>query len=195
MVNITKTAIISDNSASINLLKKVFDDTTYTIIFESTILNQPLSTSWMIEPDLIIVAMSTTDVGILGQMKLIYEQYPIPIVVFTQHDIDEGIEFAVEAGVNAYIVDGLKENRVLPILKTARLRFEKQQAAQEEIKSLKNTLAERKVIDKAKGLLMEQRQCSEDEAYKLLRTTAMQQNQRMAVLAKNIIDTALLLQK
>jgi response regulator NasT len=191
----TKTVIISDNHESIKLLKKVFDDTDYTIIFESTILNQNLSASWMIEPDLIIAAMDTTDVGVLAQMKTVYEQYPIPMVVFTQNDIDEGIEFAVGAGVNAYIVDGLKESRILPILKTARLRFEKHQQAQEEIQTLKTTMAERKIIDKAKGLLMDQRQCSEDEAYKLLRTTAMQQNQRMAVLAKNIIDAALLLQK
>lgn len=187
------TIVISDTPQATKLLKSVLAPSDYKVVFESNDLTQQLKASWMIEPDLIIVAMDKTDFTILGQLKTIYEQFPLPMVVFTQDDIDEGIEFAVEAGVNAYIVDGLKKNRVIPILKTACARFSKQQEAQKQIEQLRTSLADRKIIDRAKGLVMEQRNCSEDEAYKLLRTSAMKQNLRMAVLSKNIIDAATLL--
>ncbi|MDF1589468.1 MAG: ANTAR domain-containing protein [Gammaproteobacteria bacterium] len=188
------TIVISDTPQATKLLKSVLAPTDYKVIFESNDLTQQLKASWMIEPDLIIVAMEKTDFTLLGQLKTIYEQFPLPMVVFTQDDIDEGIEFAVEAGVNAYIVDGLRKNRVIPILKTACARFAKQQEVQKQIEQLRTSLADRKIIDRAKGLIMEQRNCSEDEAYKLLRTSAMKQNLRMAVLSKNIIDAATLLQ-
>lgn len=187
------TIVISDTPQATKLFKSVLAQTDYKIIFESNDLTQQLKASWMIEPELIIVAMEKTELTILDQLKTIYEQYPLPMVVFTQDDIDEGIELAVEAGVNAYIVDGLKKNRIIPILKTACARFAKQQEAQKQIEQLRTSLADRKIIDRAKGLLMEQRNCSEDEAYKLLRTSAMKQNMRMAVLSKNIIDAATLL--
>ncbi len=193
MATSINTIVISDTPQATKLLKAVLAATDYKVIFESNDLTQQLKASWMIEPDLIIVAMEKTDFTILGQLKTIYEQFPLPMVVFTQDDIDEGIESAVEAGVNAYIVDGLKKNRVIPILKTACARFAKQQEAQKQIEQLRTSLADRKIIDRAKGLVMEQRNCSEDEAYKLLRTSAMKQNLRMAVLSKNIIDAATLL--
>jgi response regulator NasT len=193
MPTTTNTIVISDTPQATKLLKTVLAPTDYKVIFESNDLTQQLKATWMIEPDLIIVAMEKTDFTILGQLKTIYQQYPLPMVVFTQDDIDEGIECAVEAGVNAYIVDGLKKNRVLPILKTACARFQKQQEAEKQIEKLRTSLADRKVIDRAKGLVMEQRNCSEDEAYKLLRTSAMKQNLRMAVLAQNILDAASLL--
>lgn len=187
------TIVISDTPQATKLFKSVLAQTEYKVIFESNDLSQQLTASWLIEPELIIVAMEKTDLTILDQLKTIFEQYPLPMVVFTQDDIDEGIELAVEAGVNAYIVDGLKQNRIVPILKTACARFAKQQEAQKQIEQLRTSLADRKIIDRAKGLIMEQRNCSEDEAYKLLRTSAMKQNLRMAKLSQNIIDAALIL--
>jgi response regulator NasT len=187
------TIVISDTPQATTLIKSVLTQTDYKVIYESNDLSQQLTASWLIEPDLIIVAMDKTDLTVLGQLKTIFENYPLPMVVFTQDDLDEGIELAVEAGVNAYIVDGLKKNRIIPILKTACARFAKQQETQKQIEQLRTSLADRKIIDRAKGLIMEQRNCSEDEAYKLLRTSAMKQNLRMAKLSQNIIDAALIL--
>jgi response regulator NasT len=187
------TIVITDSPQATTLIKSVLTQTDYKVIYESNDLSQQLTASWLIEPDLMIVAMDKTDLTVLAQLKTIFENYPLPMVVFTQDDIDEGIELAVEAGVNAYIVDGLKKNRIIPILKTACARFAKQQETQKQIEQLRTSLADRKIIDRAKGLIMEQRNCSEDEAYKLLRTSAMKQNLRMAKLSQNIIDAALIL--
>ena len=187
------TIIISDDTKSSLLLKLVLPESDYKIIFEGSLLQQLLTTPDLVKPELIIVVLESTDLAILGQLKMIYEQFPMPIVIFTNDDRDEAIEHAINVGVSAYIVDGLSKNRIVPIVRTACLRFEQHQKIQKELYELKTSLADRKIIDRAKGLVMQQRQCTEDEAYKLLRTAAMKQNLRLSVLAQNIINTADLL--
>jgi len=187
------TIIISDDTKSSLLLKLVLPESDYKIIFEGSLLQQLLTTPDLVKPELIIVVLESTDLAILGQLKIINEQFPMPIVIFTNDDRDEAIEHAIDVGVSAYIVDGLSKNRIVPIVRTACLRFEQHQKIQKELYELKTSLADRKIIDRAKGLVMQQRQCTEDEAYKLLRTAAMKQNLRLSVLAQNIINTADLL--
>jgi len=156
-------------------------------------LGEQISGTWMIEPDLLIVVNSKLDDGILAQLKTVINQYPLPIVVFTNVEIDDAIDQAIEAGISSYIVDGLDENRIISILKTAYVRFTHQQKLLKQLDYLKTNLADRKIIDRAKGLVMQQRQCSEDDAYKLLRTSAMKQNMRLAALSKTIVEAAVLL--
>jgi response regulator NasT len=145
------------------------------------------------DPQLIVINIDKPDSSLIQQLRVINQQYPLPIVIFTQDSRDDAIEHAIQAGVSAYVVDGLNENRILPILRTAQMRFKQNQSVQAELNNLRTTLADRKVIDRAKGMIMAQRACTEDEAYKLLRTTAMNQNIRLAALAQNIIDAAQLL--
>jgi len=130
---------------------------------------------------------------LISQLKLISEQYPLPIVIFTDADGSDAIEQVISAGVSAYIVDGLSEQRLLPVLRTALARFELNQSMQKELTQLRTSLADRKTIDRAKGIIMDQRQCSEEQAYKLLRSRAMNQNIKLAVLAKTVIKAAAIL--
>lgn len=192
--SIINTIVISEQPEVTLKLKQALDDSQYKIIFEGSTLQQLLSLKWTVEPELIIALMNTSDSQVLGKFKVINEQFPLPIVIFTHDDRDDAIEQAIEAGVSAYIVDGFREDRVQPILRTAIVRFRQYQDMQKHIKELKTSLADRKIIDRAKGLIMEQRHCSEDEAYRLLRTSAMNQNMRLAQLAQNILATASLLE-
>ena len=192
-MSVINTIIISDDTKSSLLLKLVLPESDYKIIFEGTLLQQLLASPDLVNPELIIVVLESTDLAILGQLKIIHEQFPMPIVIFTDDDRDEAIEHAIDVGVSAYIVDGLSKNRIVPIVRTACLRFKQHQKIQKELYELKTSLADRKIIDRAKGLIMQQRQCTEDEAYKLLRTAAMKQSLRLSVLAQNIINTAELL--
>jgi len=187
------TIIISDDSQSSLLLKQELPESDYKIIFEGSLLQQLLATPDLAKPELIIVVLESSDLAILGQLKIIHEQFPMPIVIFTNDDRDEAIEHAIDVGVSAYIVDGLSKHRIVPIVRTACARFKQHQKIQQELYELKTTLADRKIIDRAKGLVMQQRQCTENEAYKLLRTAAMKQNLRLSVLAQNIINAADLL--
>jgi response regulator NasT len=193
-VSTINTIVISEQPEVTAKLNTALAETDYKIIFEGSTLHELLSLNWQVEPELIIAVLNTSDSQVLSKFKVINEQFPLPIVIFTHDDRDDAIEQAIQAGVSAYIVDGFREDRVLPILRTAIARFRQYQSMQKHIKELKTSLADRKVIDKAKGLIMEQRHCSEDEAYRLLRTSAMNQNMRLAQLAQNILATASLLE-
>ena len=98
-----------------------------------------------------------------------------------------------EAGIAAYIVDGLNERRLNPILELAVARFRQVRGLQDELDKTRQSLQERKVVDRAKGILMKKRGMSEDTAYKAIRSMAMEQNQRMVDVANNLISAARLL--
>ena len=115
------------------------------------------------------------------------------IIMFTDESDSAQIQAAIQAGVTAYIVAGMRSERIRPILEVALARFEQDRALREELRDAQSRLAERKVIEKAKGLLMAQRGCSEEEAYRGLRKLAMDRNLRLADIAQQVIDVAKLL--
>lgn len=127
------------------------------------------------------------------QLKLlshISEQALMPVAVFADTADDSAVEQSVEAGISALIIGGIEHTRMLSILKLAEARFKKAQSMKQEINDLKKALADRKVIDRAKGMVMEQQRCSENEAYALMRTTAMNKNMKLATLAQQILTTS-----
>jgi response regulator NasT len=113
--------------------------------------------------------------------------------MFVDRSDHASIEAAVEAGVSAYVVDGLKRERVKPILDMAISRFNAFSRLTRELEEAKSELENRKVIERAKGILMKSRGLSEADAYGLLRKTAMSQNRRIAEIAQSLITAAGLL--
>jgi response regulator NasT len=142
------------------------------------------------QPDVIIIDMDSPGRDILEHMHSITREQPKPIVMFSDDSSSETINEALRAGVSAYIVDGLNPKRVKPIVDVALARFKEFQALRNELEKTKTTLAERKVVDKAKGILMQQRRFTEEEAYKALRKMAMDKNKRIAEIAENIIEVS-----
>lgn len=126
----------------------------------------------------------------LQLLSHISEQALMPVAVFTDTANDSAVEQSVEAGISALIIGGIEHTRMLSILKLAEARFKKAQQMKQEIHELKTALADRKVIDRAKGLVMDQRRCSENEAYAMMRTTAMNKNIKLATLAQEILTSA-----
>jgi response regulator NasT len=110
-----------------------------------------------------------------------------PVAMFVDRSDVGSIEAAIDAGVSAYVVDGLKKERIKPILDTAISRFNVFDRLRRELEEAKGKLAERRSIDRAKGILMRTRGMSEDAAYTLLRRTAMNQGRRMAEIAESLI--------
>ena len=110
--------------------------------------------------------------------------------MFADQGDDEMARQAVRAGVSAYVVDGLQDHRVRPILETAVERFKQFQNLRNELEKTKTTLAERKLVDRAKGLVMQQRGCDEQEAYHSLRKLAMKSNKRLVDIAEAMIAAA-----
>jgi response regulator NasT len=146
-----------------------------------------------LEPDLIIVDMESPSRDTLEDMRRITAEHPRPIVMFVDQSDDRAIAEAMRAGVSAYVIDGLNPRRVKPILDVAVARFTEYQKLRAELEQTRMDLADRKVIERAKGILMETRALSEDDAYKLMRKLAMDQGQRVVDIARMVLGMAQLL--
>jgi response regulator NasT len=147
-----------------------------------------------VSPDVIIIDIDSPDRDTLEHMRTISRERPRPVVMFTNDDNASIIRSAVRAGVSAYVVDGLHASRVLPVLEVAIARFEEFQAMRDELEQTKSTLAERKLVEKAKGILMRQTRMDEEAAYKAMRKMAMDRNIKIVDLARTLIAAAELLE-
>jgi len=146
-----------------------------------------------IKPDVIIIDTDSPDRDTIENLCVISRDEPRPVVMFTHDDDSTKIREAVRAGVSAYVVDGLALERVKPIIDVAIARFEQFQALRLELAQNEEKLAERKVVERAKGILMKGRNLSEDEAYRALRQQAMDNNTRLGDVARQVIALAGLL--
>lgn len=145
-------------------------------------------------PNVIIVSLYQPDVPTLEHLASLNATNPTPIVVFAKHGAPDVIEAAVKAGISAYVVDGFDSDRLPSIVQVATARFGERQGLLKELDKTKNQLAERKLIEKAKGILMEQKQLTEAQAHQQLRKMAMNKGETLAVVANQIIEVVQLLQ-
>lgn len=138
-------------------------------------------------PDLIIIDTQAPDRDTLEHLCVVSAQQPRPIVMFSGDRDSDTIRAAVRAGVSAYVVDGLAADRIQPVIDAAVARFEQLQSLRDELLSAQVRLDERKRIEKAKGLIMERKRVSEDDAFRLMRKLSMDRNQRLAEVADEVI--------
>lgn len=143
--------------------------------------------------DVVIVDIDSPDRDTLEDMRRVTMEQHRPVVMFAQDGKPETIKAAIEAGVAAYVVDGLKPDRVRPVVDVAIARFAQFQELRGQLDKARATLAERKLIEKAKGILMKRRKVDENEAYGLMRRMAMDQKSRLIDVANKIIEAAELL--
>jgi response regulator NasT len=146
-----------------------------------------------LNPDVIVIDLENPNRDMLESFFQISRAVQRPIAMFVDKSDEASIEAAVEAGVSAYIVDGLKQERVRPILKMAISRFNAFSRLSRELEETRGELENRKIIDRAKGVLMRSRGLSEEAAYALLRKTAMNQNRKIVEIAQSLVTAASLL--
>lgn len=146
-----------------------------------------------IAPDVVIIDLENPNRDVLEHFFALSRTIKRPIAMFVDKSDPVEIEAAVDAGVSAYVVDGLRKDRIKPILDMAIVRFRAFSRLQGELEAARSELQGRKVIDKAKGILMTSRGLSEDAAYTLLRTTAMNQNRKIVEIAQAVVTAAELL--
>jgi two-component system, response regulator / RNA-binding antiterminator len=146
-----------------------------------------------INPDVIVIDLENPNRDMLESMFQLSRAVKRPIAMFVDRSDQDAIERAVDAGVSAYVVDGLKQERVKPILDMAISRFNAFARLARELEEARSELEGRKVIERAKGILMKSRGLSEEEAYALLRKTAMNQNRKIAEIAQSLVTAADLL--
>jgi response regulator NasT len=161
-----------------------------------TIINEVFGAARTIEtlkPDVIVIDLQNPNRDMLESMFQLSRSVRRPIAMFVDRSDQTAIERAVDAGVSAYVVDGLRQERVKPILDMAISRFNAFSRMQRELEEAKSELEGRKLVDRAKAILMKSRGMSEDDAYKLLRKTAMNQNRKIGEIAQSLITAASLL--
>lgn len=143
-----------------------------------------------IDPDVIVIDLGNPDRDALESLFHVSRAAARPVAMFVDRSDSAMIEAAVDAGVSAYVVDGLRKERVKPILDMAISRFNAFSRLRDELDKTRQALEERKVIDRAKGILMKRRKLSEEEAYALLRRSAMNENRRIAEVAESVVIAA-----
>ena len=146
-----------------------------------------------LQADLVIVDAESDARDALEHVVMATRDERRPIVMFTSDEDTSHVHEAVAAGVPAYIVDGLAPERIRPILTGAIARFRHQEALLAELDNARGELQERKLIERAKGLLMQRQGLSEPEAYAKLRKAAMNKSVKLADIAQQMIDMAELL--
>lgn len=141
-----------------------------------------------LQPDLIIIDAESDARDVLEHIVIASRDERRPIVLFTEDDTTSSMDAAMAAGVSAYIVAGLQSERIKPVLNVAMARFRQEQKLLAELDETRHKLAERKVIDRAKGLLMARQNLSEEQAYQKLRSMAMNKNLKLAEIAQRLLD-------
>jgi len=180
--------LIDDLTGRSAILEQALSDAGHEIIARvSSTLDLPQQVQ-SLQPDVVIIDLDSPDRDTLENMAMVTRDNPRPIILFSAQDDSDTIQKAVRAGVSAYIVDGLSAKRVRPIIDVAIARFREFQAMRDELEHTRDKLSVRKLVERAKGLLMKQRGFDEEEAYSALRKLAMERNQRLVQVAQNVID-------
>ena len=141
-----------------------------------------------LQPDMIIIDAQSDARDVLEHIVIASGDERRPIVLFTDDDTTRSMDAAMAAGVSAYVVAGLQSERIKPVLDVALARFRQEQKLLAELDATRHQLAERKVIDRAKGILMTSQRLTEDQAYQKLRSMAMNKNMKLADIAQRILD-------
>jgi response regulator NasT len=144
-------------------------------------------------PDVIVIDLGNPNRDMLENMFQLSRAVRRPVAMFVDRSDLASIEAAVAAGVSAYVVDGLRQERVKPVLDIAVSRFNAYSRLQRELDEARGELEGRKLIERAKGILMKSRHLSEEAAYALLRKTAMNENRKIADIAQSLVTAAGLL--
>ncbi|MBO6896670.1 MAG: ANTAR domain-containing protein [Shimia sp.] len=146
-----------------------------------------------LNPDLVLVDVANPSRDAIDALTLASSPLERPVAMFVDRSDDGLTKAAIEAGVSAYVVDGMHPDRIKPVLDAAIARFHMFSRMRSELAATKRALEERKIIDRAKGILMRARNMSEDEAYALIRKTAMGQNKKIADVAQALVTASELL--
>lgn len=141
-----------------------------------------------LQPDIILIESEAPSRDTLEHLALVNEHMPRPVIMFTLDGAGDMIRDAVRAGVSAYVVDGLDAKRIKPVIEVARARFEEHQALRQALSDSNRKLSDRKLVDRAKGVLMKARGLDEDGAYHALRKIAMERGKPMAAVAQDVLD-------
>lgn len=187
--------LIDDNPARAEIVESGLRDAGYVLLARLDGTYDLATRVSVLQPDVIVISIDSPGRDAIEDLRRTTEQQPRPIALFADRSDPATIAAGMEAGVSAYVVKGLTQDRVQPVVDVAVAHFNRYHSMREELERARLSLVERKTVDRAKGLLMEQKGLSEDAAYKLLRKLAMDQNKRIGDVAHDLATYARVLKK
>ena len=143
-----------------------------------------------LDPDLVLIDLANPSRDALEQVSVASEAHSRPVAMIVDRSVDEMSHAAVAAGLSAYVVGELQPDRIKPVLQTAIARFQMMSQMRNELEAAKQALADRKTVDRAKGMIMRAKGVGEEEAYALLRKTAMSQNRKVSEVAHALLTAS-----
>jgi response regulator NasT len=185
-----KIVIVDESPVRAAILKDGLSEAGITQVLHIEATTNLLARIYEIDPDVILIDLADPSRDMLEQMFQVSRIVKRPIAMFVDQSDSASIQASVDAGVSAYIVDGLKKERMKHILDLCISRFNAFSKLQDELSRAKSALDDRKVIDRAKGILMKAKSLTEDQAYVLLRTTAMNEKKKIAEIAQSVITAS-----
>jgi response regulator NasT len=185
-----KIVIVDENPIRAAILEEGLREAGYVQVVRLDEHQHLLARIYALDPDVILIDLENPSRDVLEQMFQVSRAVRRPVAMFVDQSDAASIEAAVDAGVSAYIVGGLRKERIQNILDLCVSRFNAFARLQDELDRTKSALEERKVIDRAKGILMSAKSLSEEAAYALLRKTAMNENKKIADVAQSVITAA-----
>ncbi|HWZ41555.1 MAG TPA: ANTAR domain-containing protein [Bradyrhizobium sp.] len=188
-----KIVIVDESPIRAAILEEGLREAGYTEVVHISEMQSLLARIYALDPDIIVIDLENPSRDSLEQMFQVSRAVRRPIAMFVDQSDAASIQASVDAGVSAYIVDGLKKERIKPILDLCVSRFNAFAKLQDELDRTKNALEERKVIDRAKGILMKLKGLTEEEAYVLMRSTAMREKKKIGEIAQSILTASELL--
>ena len=188
-----KIAIVDESPIRAAILEEGLREAGFTDVVRIDEMQSLLSRIYALDPDVIVIDLENPSRDVLEQMFQVSRAVRRPVAMFVDQSDAASIQASVDAGVSAYIVDGLKKERLKPILDLCISRFNAFAKLQDELDRAKSALEDRKVIERAKGILMKLKGLTEDEAYVLLRSTAMREKKKIGEIAQSILTASELL--
>ena len=185
-----KIAIVDESPIRAAILADGLREAGFTQVERIAETHNLLARIYALDPEVILIDLESPSRDMLEQMFQMSRAVKRPVAMFVDQSDSASIQAAVDAGVSAYIVDGLKKERITSILDLCISRFNAFSRLQTELDHAKGALEERKVIDRAKGILMKAKQLTEEQAYALLRKTAMNENKKIVDIAQSVITAA-----
>ena len=188
-----KIVIVDESPIRAAILEEGLREAGYASVMRISEMQSLLARIYALDPDIIVIDLENPSRDILEQMFQVSRAVRRPFAMFVAQSDAASIQASVDAGVSAYIVDGLKKERMKSILDLCVSRFNAFAKLQDELDRTKMALEERKVIDRAKGILMKLKGLTEEEAYVLLRSTAMREKKKIGEIAQSILTASELL--
>ena len=180
--------VIDKDAARSALLEQALNDQGYEVVCRLDDTEGLINRVEQIKPDIIIIELDSPDRDVLEHMATLNTHIPRPVVMFAESGDSNTIQQAIQAGVSAYVVDGMSPDRIQSIMDVAAARFREFQALRNELDTVRNELEDHKQLDQAKRLIMKHQNCGEEQAYQAMRKMAMDQGKPMTQIAKNIIS-------